>query len=93
MDRTMTGLLIIVGMILSFMIGRGYQAAHRAWGDYKDTKAKVPVLLRAFWAAIRAVLVIGMLGLIYMAGSVYLTAGGLPKPAPTTSTPAPRPTR
>jgi hypothetical protein len=81
-DRTAAGVLVIIGMILAFLFGRGYQVAHRAWADYRDGKAKVSLLQRAFWAAVRAALVIGMVGLLYLMGSVYLAAGGTSKPAP-----------
>lgn len=80
MDRAGTGFLIVIGMILAFLFGRGYQAARRAWADYKVAKATVPVLLRAFWAAVRAALVIGMLGLLYFVGSIYFAGSGVAEP-------------
>jgi hypothetical protein len=79
-DRAAAGVLVIVGMLLAFMFGRGYQVAHRAWADYQDARSKVPLLQRAFWAAVRAGLVIGMVGLLYLVGSLYLTATGESKP-------------
>ncbi|MDT4987335.1 MAG: hypothetical protein QOI74_1429 [Micromonosporaceae bacterium] len=90
MDRAAAGVLVIVGMLIAFILGRGYQVAHRAWADYKDAKARVPLLLRTFWAAVRAGLVVGMVGLLYLIGSVYLAASGAPKPTPS---PVPAATR
>jgi hypothetical protein len=93
MDRAAAGVLVILGMLVAFGLGRGYQVAHRAWADYKDAKARVPLLLRTFWAAIRAVLVVGMVGLLYLIGSVYLAASGTPEPTPSQVPAVPATTR
>jgi len=89
MDTAVTGVLVIGGMVLAFLFGRGYQAAYHAWAEYKTTKAKVPPLLRVFWAAVRAAVVVGMMALLYLTGSVYLTTHGpADPPAPVPAAPA-----
>jgi hypothetical protein len=70
--------LVAIGTLIGFLSGRGYQAAVRAWADYRKTKAAVPDLLKAFWAAVRAAIVVAMVAVVWMAGSVWVAASGTP---------------
>lgn len=49
----LTTLLWLILCVAAFAAGRGYQAALRAWRDYRTTKAQVPVLFRAAITATR----------------------------------------
>jgi hypothetical protein len=68
--------LVAIGTVIGFLAGRGYQVAARAWVDYKKTKAAVPELLKLFWAAARAAIVVVMVALVWMAASVWIGASG-----------------
>jgi hypothetical protein len=69
-------ILVAVGAVIGFAAGRAYQVAARAWSDYKKTKASVPGLLKAFWAAVRAAIVVVMLALAWVVGSLFVAASG-----------------
>jgi hypothetical protein len=66
--------LVLIGTAVGFLAGRGYQAAHRAWSDYKKTQALVPQLQKAFWAAVRAAIFIGTVAVAWVLASVTVAA-------------------
>jgi hypothetical protein len=86
------GILVAIGTAIGFLAGRGYQIAHRAWSDYQKTKAVVPELQKAFWAAARAAILIVTVAIVWMAGSVLAAGSAKPSPA-TPASPAPSRTR
>lgn len=85
---------IIVGAVaffsglIGFAGGRGYQKVAFAYTAWKNTRAAVPRLWKAFMAVLRAGVLIALLFLAWMAASVYLVAvnGDRPAPAPGAST-------
>jgi hypothetical protein len=68
--------LVAIGTVIGFLAGRGYQVAARAWVDYKKTKAAVPEMLKLFWAAARAAIVVAMVALVWMTATVWIGASG-----------------
>ena len=68
---TSLAVLVIISVAIGFLAGRAYQVAHRAWADYKKTKALVPELLKAFWAAVRGAIVILAVAFAWMVGSAW----------------------
>lgn len=87
MTRSVVGVLLAIGALIGFFAGRAYQVAARAWQDYRKTKEAVPVLLRAWWAAVRAAVLIVVLALLYFVGSIGAAAvpGAHPSPVPSVS--------
>ncbi|WP_130337708.1 hypothetical protein [Micromonospora kangleipakensis] len=92
---TSLAVLVIISVAIGFLAGRAYQVAHRAWADYKKTKALVPELLKAFWAAVRAAIVILAVASAWMVGSAWAASNSTegPSPSPSPSSPAPSPKR
>ncbi|MGH3713096.1 MAG: hypothetical protein ACRDT4_06480 [Micromonosporaceae bacterium] len=64
-----------IGIVLGFLAGRAFQAAHRAWKDYTVHKAMTPALRAAAWLLTgKASGVVALAaGLILFA--VYIVAG------------------
>lgn len=95
--------MALVGMAVGFITGRAYQAARRAHADWKETKAKVPLLFRIFLSLLGSaaswILIVGVVAVVLIAWTVtgakfHIT----PRPAatgePAVVTPSPpRPTR
>jgi len=56
---------LTLGTLLGFAVGYTVAVARRAWFDYRDTRAKVPILRRAAWqytgAATGRVVLVGVL--------------------------------
>lgn len=81
-------MMALLGMAVGFLTGRAYQAAHRAHRDWKKTKEKVPLLLRAFLnllgSAAGWILIVGVAAVVLIAWTVSsATVHHTPKPAAT----------
>lgn len=75
MDPATSGALT-AGVALGYAVGYTTAVARRAWADYRDTRAKVPVLRRTAWrtgtaATIRAIAV----GVVLLAAAVWAAHG------------------
>jgi hypothetical protein len=85
--------LVAIGTLIGFLSGRGYQVAVRARSDYKKVKGSLPDLQKAFWAAVRAAILVVMVAVVWMVGSVWIAAAGADDNKAPPSAPTPAPTR
>jgi hypothetical protein len=52
-ERSLTAVILALGVVLGLVAGIAFAVARRSWVDYRKTKATVPVMRKAAWGLIR----------------------------------------
>ncbi|MGH3712163.1 MAG: hypothetical protein ACRDT4_01665 [Micromonosporaceae bacterium] len=70
---------VLGGLALGWLTGRRFQRAHRAWNDYRVTKASVPTFRAVAWAMTRPAVLFVLIALAVAGYALYIAAGGTPE--------------
>lgn len=90
-DKGIASVFMIVGALVAFLVGRGYQKVHSAYKAWQGTKNAVGGLRKAFWAVLRGTIGLAVLTLfvlflmgMWVAGPAFTPQSGpSPSPSPT----------
>jgi hypothetical protein len=75
-DRPLSTVVLVLGMLLGLTFGVALAVARRGWRDYKSAQKAVPVARKAAWVLIRVATTKGGVVLLICAAAVGWAAIG-----------------